>query len=128
MAFNRPKQNRKPAAKRSRRQNSGNPRREKSDDTANPSSIGRPPELSSIRRFLEVRREFAVLLGQLATFRIVVDANILIRDLLWLLTKRRDQNVKPALLECLESKTIVAHVTPRILEEVARQHGDFNGV
>lgn len=97
-----------------------NTSRKKTGAPADPTVKSRPPWLSDIRRFLEVRDEFAALLGQPAIFKIVVDANIFIRELLWIIEKRKDEKARPALLECLESGTIVAHVTPRILEEVER--------
>jgi predicted nucleic acid-binding protein len=84
-----------------------------------------PPGLSDLRQFLEVQKQFAALAGQLVTFQVVVDANILIRELLWMATARENETAKPALLECLEAKTIVAHVTPRIVEEVERTMKDL---
>jgi len=81
---------------------------------------GQPEMLAAIRRFQGCRTDLAALLPDIASYVVVVDANVLIRDLLWLLEKRRLPDVKPAILECMIAGTFVAYVTGDVVAEVER--------
>jgi len=90
--------------------------------------------LAEIRRFIDMHGELSAFVGPLARFCVVVDANVLIKELLWLTTKRKNQNAKPELLECLEAETFVVHITPQVSREVearmatlARRRGFSDG-
>lgn len=58
------------------------------------------------------------LIGPLAQFTIVVDANILLGDLIWLVGKRKNPQATTELMECIAAGTIVAYVTRSVLDEV----------
>ena len=58
------------------------------------------------------------LLGHLAQFNVVVDANIILGDLIWLVSKRKNLEVTTELVECIKAGTIVAYVTCSVLAEV----------
>lgn len=57
-------------------------------------------------------------LGPLAQFVVVVDANVILKDLIWLVGKRRNPEAMTALMECVKAGTIVAYVTRSVLAEV----------
>jgi putative PIN family toxin of toxin-antitoxin system len=57
-------------------------------------------------------------LGTLAQFNVVVDTNIILGDLIWLVGKRKNPDATTELMECIRAGTIVAYVTRSILAEV----------
>src|SRR5690349_287047 len=76
--------------------------------------------LPQIREALESAAQLGYVLGSLARFELVIDANILISDVLWHVGKRRRPDSKSALLECIIAGTIRAYITPEVAEEVER--------
>lgn len=52
--------------------------------------VGRSDLLPSLRTSLELRHDLGALIGPIASYPVVVDANILIGELLWLSGKRRN--------------------------------------
>ena len=56
--------------------------------------------------------------GPLAQFDVVVDANIILGDLIWLVSKRKRPDAVTELMECINAKTIVAYITRSVLAEV----------
>lgn len=58
------------------------------------------------------------LIGPLAQFSIVVDANILLGDLIWLVGKRKNPQASTEIMECIAAGTIVAYVTRSVFDEV----------
>lgn len=58
------------------------------------------------------------LLGTLAQFVIVVDANVILGDLIWLVSKRKKPDAVTELMECIMAGTIVVYVTRSVLAEV----------
>ena len=74
--------------------------------------------LPTLRRVLEAVGQLKDLIGPIANFHIVVDANILIADILWLQTKRNNLQAKTALQECISAGTIIAYITPIVVREV----------
>ncbi len=59
-------------------------------------------------------------LGALAQFTIVVDANIILGDLLWLVKKRRNPDAVTELMECISAGTITAYISRSVLNEVTK--------
>ncbi len=57
-------------------------------------------------------------LGPLAQFVIVVDANIILGDLIWLVSKRKKPDAVTELMECVLAGTIVAYIARSVLTEV----------
>lgn len=76
--------------------------------------------LPDLRQCVETIDYLKRLLGPIAVFHVVVDANIIISDILWLLTKRRNPIATTALQECIAAGTIVVYVTPMVIAEVKR--------
>lgn len=57
------------------------------------------------------------LVGPIAEFHIVIDSNILIREIIWA-GKRERAAARTMLHECIVAGTIIAYVTPTIVSEV----------
>lgn len=72
-------------------------------------------EMLGVLRDVEVFRK---LLGPIAQFVIVVDANIILGDLLWLVTNRKKPDATTQLMECINAGTVVAYITRSVLAEV----------
>jgi predicted nucleic acid-binding protein len=83
-------------------------------------AVVRSDLLLNLRRLLECRADLRNIIGSIAEFHIVVDANVLIGDILWLVCKRKDPAAKSALQECILAGTFVAYVTNRVTDEVER--------
>lgn len=56
--------------------------------------------------------------GPLAQFVVIVDANIILGELIWLASKRKNPEATTALMECIRAWIIVAYVTRSVLTEV----------
>jgi predicted nucleic acid-binding protein len=82
--------------------------------------VVRSDALPGLRQFIELQADLKTVIGPIATYPIVVDANILIRELLWLSTKRKNPDARPELLECLIAQTVVAYVPMAVIVEVER--------
>jgi predicted nucleic acid-binding protein len=81
----------------------------------------RSDKLPDLRRTLAALAEIGRVIGPVAQFNVVVDANILISEVLWLIKKRRDPAAKSSLQESIVAETIIAYVTSRVISEV-EQH------
>lgn len=66
-------------------------------------------------RKVELFKEF---LGPIAQFVVVIDANVLLGDLIWLVSKRKNPNSVTQLMECIISGTFIAYITRSVLAEV----------
>ena len=70
---------------------------------------------------LAILRQFKVFqgfIGPLAQFIVVVDANIILGDLIWLVSKRKKPDAVTELMECIMAGTIVAYIARSVLAEV----------
>jgi predicted nucleic acid-binding protein len=56
--------------------------------------------------------------GTLAQFVVVVDANIILGDLIWLVSKRKKPDARTELMECIQAGTFIAYVARTVLAEV----------
>lgn len=61
---------------------------------------------------------FKKIIGPVAQFTIVVDANIILSDLIWLVSKRRNPEAQTELMECIRAETVIAYITRTVYEEV----------
>jgi len=78
----------------------------------------RSDHLKHFRFALEEWHELQPLLGDVARFRVVVDTNVVLGDLLWLCKKRKNEEAKTSLLEVIEAETIEAYAPPALIKEV----------
>lgn len=82
--------------------------------------IARSDKLSELRAMFVEGGVFAAL-GQIFQINLIVDANIVIADLRWLVLKRTNPDARPHLLEVLQARTIKAFA-PTFLEEEIKGH------
>ncbi len=74
--------------------------------------------------FLKILRQLSKTqkwIGPIAQFTIVVDANIILGDLIWLVCKRKNLDANTELMECIYAGTIVAYSTRQVLAEVEKE-------
>lgn len=77
--------------------------------------------LKDLRSLIESWRGFNGLIQGAAKFSIVLDTNVVITDLLWLVVKRRNPLARTDLMEIIDAGTAVVYVPPRLLQEVQEQ-------
>jgi len=70
--------------------------------------------LGELRKIEGLKR----LLGPLAQFVVVLDANIILGDLRWLVSKRKKPDARTELMECIQAGTIVAYITRDVSVEI----------
>jgi putative PIN family toxin of toxin-antitoxin system len=70
--------------------------------------------LGTLRNFNVIKR----FIGSIAQFTIVLDANIILGDLIWLVSKREQPGAITELMECIRAGTIVAYISRSVLGEI----------
>jgi predicted nucleic acid-binding protein len=75
-------------------------------------------KLKELREAIDGSKELSKMLGGIVRFRLVVDTNIIIGDILWLVAERTKPNAKTQLMETIEAATIDLFAPPRLLDEV----------
>lgn len=78
----------------------------------------RSDRLPDFRAILHEWKQLQPVLGAAAQFRVVIDSNVVIGDLLWLCGDRKDPEAKTTLMEVIEAETVDAYVPPELIEEV----------
>lgn len=74
-------------------------------------------KLSSLRDLVAATLSLKELIGPIAQFHVVVDANILIGEVIWA-AERKTPTGRTKLHESIRAGTIVAYATPRVMSEV----------
>jgi len=74
--------------------------------------------LKQLRGVIRSYKQLTETLGTTFQFRLVVDSNVVLGDLLWLTTKRKNIAAKTDLIEVIESETIEVYAPPALFEEV----------
>ncbi|MHB8386394.1 PIN domain-containing protein [Metallibacterium sp.] len=72
-------------------------------------------ETLAFLRTLEWAKQFV---GTLAQFVIVVDANVVLCDLIWLASRRRNPTATTSVMECIVAGTFVAYISGSALSEI----------
>ena len=80
----------------------------------------RSDKLKELRAVVQSWKESSAVIGGAAQFRLVVDTNIVLSEVLWLATKRINPAAKTELLETIEAETIDLYAPPTLLDEVER--------
>lgn len=78
----------------------------------------RSDKLKELRVVVQSWKESSAVIGGAAQFRLVVDTNIVLSEVLWLATKRTNPAAKTELLETIEAETIYLYAPPTLLDEV----------
>ncbi|PJA23604.1 MAG: hypothetical protein COX57_12895 [Alphaproteobacteria bacterium CG_4_10_14_0_2_um_filter_63_37] len=74
--------------------------------------------LKELRVAVRSWKESSAIIGSAAQFRLVVDTNIVLSEILWLATKRKNPTAKTELLETIEAETIDLYAPPILFDEV----------
>lgn len=72
-------------------------------------------ETLAFLRTLEYTRQFV---GPIAQFVVVIDANVVLSDLIWLAGKRRDHSAYTSVMECIKAGTFIAYISRSARDEV----------
>jgi predicted nucleic acid-binding protein len=75
-------------------------------------------KLKELRVIVSYWRESSAVMGSAAQFRLVVDTNVVLGDLLWLVAERKNETAKTALMEAVEAETIDMYAPPSLFDEV----------
>ncbi len=76
--------------------------------------------LHGFRELLAFYPTLVGLFGFLPQLRLVIDSNIVLSELIWLVTKRRNPTARTALQEVIASGTIVAFAPEKLREEIKK--------
>ncbi len=78
----------------------------------------RSDKLKELRAVVQTWKESSAFIGGAAQFRLVVDSNVVLGDLLWLVAERKNETAKTALMEALEAETINVYVPSTLFDEI----------
>ena len=78
----------------------------------------RSERLKDLRSIIEGWKGLQPLLGVAARFSLVIDTNVVLGDILWLVAERRDLAAKTQLMETMEAGTLDVYVPPKLIDEV----------
>lgn len=78
----------------------------------------RSERLKELRIVVESIGGFKSLLGTTAAFSLVIDTNVVLGDILWLVVERKCPAAKTQLMETIDAGTLDVYVPPKLLEEV----------
>jgi predicted nucleic acid-binding protein len=80
--------------------------------------------LADMRRLLVQFESIRAAIEPIAQYTLVVDANILLADIIWLLAKRQKPDARTALHECVAAGTFTLFTTRQVIEEVEEKLPD----
>lgn len=75
-------------------------------------------KLKELRVVARSWKESSAIIGGAAQFQLVVDANIILGDLIWLVSKRTNDSAKTQLMETIEAETVDIYAPPIFFDEV----------
>ena len=78
-------------------------------------------DLSNLRSLLDKYGAFLSSIAPIFQLKVIVDANVIIGDLIWLTKHRKKRNAQTALQELIKAETVIAHA-PTILEVEVKKH------
>lgn len=78
----------------------------------------RSDKLKELRVVVQSWKESSAVIGGAAQFQLVVDANIILGDLIWLVSKRTNDSAKTQLMETIEAETVDIYAPPIFFDEV----------
>jgi len=78
----------------------------------------RSDKLKELRTIVQSWKESSSVIGGAAQFQLVVDANIILGDLIWLVSKRSNTSAKTQLMETIEAETVDIYAPPIFFDEV----------
>lgn len=78
----------------------------------------RSEKLKELRSIVQNFRNMNVVFAGAMQFRLVVDTNVVLRDIMWLVAKRTNETAKTQLMETIEAETIDVYAPPALFDEV----------
>lgn len=78
----------------------------------------RSDKLKQLRVVISSWKESSTVIGSAAQFRLVIDSNVVLGDLLWLVSGRTNGTAKTQLMETIEAETIDLYAPPILFKEV----------
>lgn len=78
----------------------------------------RSDALKNLRKIVSLRNGFGGVIDSVARFSLVIDSNIVLGELFWLVAKRKKPEARTDLMELIEAETLDVYVPPKLLEEV----------
>ncbi|TAL53820.1 PIN domain-containing protein [Pandoraea sp.] len=75
-------------------------------------------KLRDLRKVIQNLKDFREFFGANVQFPLVVDSNIVLGDILWLVAERRDVAARTNLMEIIDAETIELYAPPRLVCEV----------
>jgi predicted nucleic acid-binding protein len=78
----------------------------------------RSDKLKELRAVIQTWKESSAFFGGAVQFRLVVDSNVVLGDILWLVAARTNEAAKTHLMETIEAETIDVYAPPSLFEEV----------
>jgi predicted nucleic acid-binding protein len=71
-----------------------------------------------LRRLIKGSKPLRDLIGDLVQFRLVIDANCILEDLIWLVKKRKNPKANTEIQECILAGTFIVYCTKTVIKEV----------
>lgn len=78
----------------------------------------RSNKLKELRTSIGALRQMKYSMAEIANVSLVVDTNIILGELRWLSSKRRDDEAKTSLMEVMEAETVTLYAPPIFFAEV----------
>ena len=78
----------------------------------------RSDTLVELRQFLSSYHQLRGIVGEIAQFRIVLDTNMALRDIMWLAKREDRPDLQTSLLEAIHAETMEVFAPPQLLMEV----------
>jgi len=78
----------------------------------------RSDKLKELRAAIQSWTHSGAFISAAAQFRLVIDTNIVLGDILWLVAERKIPSAKTQLMETIEAETVQAYVPPALFAEV----------
>ncbi|WNB76409.1 PIN domain-containing protein [Methylomonas koyamae] len=85
----------------------------------------RSDKLKDLRVVIQAWKGFNDIFGELVQFRLIVDTNVILGDLIWLVSKRKNKDAKTELMETIEAETIDVYAPPLLFIEVEEKIPDI---
>lgn len=78
----------------------------------------RSDKLKQLRIVIRSWKESSAVIGSAAQFRLVVDSNVILGDIIWLSSKRTNELATTHLMEVIEAETVDMYAPPILFDEV----------
>lgn len=77
--------------------------------------------LYDLRQIVNKIKPLKQLIGDIDRFCLVIDTNVILRDLIWLIKKRKNPEAKTRVQECILAGTFIVYSTKTVIKEVEKK-------